>query len=108
MRPIALICVLACVFVGAVKIVGVAASAEQSAAGANHLADVFSSGWMLVDTNGDGIPDAISGKIMVPASPSSAENAAAANCAARLAFGSMGLSLPLVVRASDAAKDGPR
>ncbi|MGB8590907.1 MAG: M14 family zinc carboxypeptidase [Candidatus Acidiferrales bacterium] len=108
MRPIALICVLACVFVGAVKIVGVAASAEGSAAGANHLADVFSSGWMLVDTNGDGIPDAISGKIVVPAGPSSAENAAAANCAVRLAFGSMGLTLPLVVRASDAAKDGPR
>ena len=67
----------------------------------NHLEDPFATGWMLVDTNGDGIADSISGKVVVPASPSAADNAAAANLAARLAYGSTGLTPPLVI-ASDA------
>ena len=49
----------------------------------NHLADPFVTGWMLVDTNADGIADFINGKVVVPASPRAAENAAAANLAAR-------------------------
>ena len=57
-------------------------------------------GWMLVDTNGDGIADAIAGKIIVPDKSTAAENSAAANFAARLAYGSTGLTLPLVVPAS--------
>ena len=35
-----------------------------------RLADAFSSGWMLTDTNGDGVIDFIAGKVVVPAAPS--------------------------------------
>jgi Zinc carboxypeptidase len=66
-----------------------------------HLIDAFAPGWMLQDTNGDGIADFIDGKIVVPASPSATENAAAANFAARLAFGTTGLTPPLVVSAAE-------
>ena len=43
----------------------------------SRLADPFSTGWMLSDTNGDGVVDFVAGKVVVPASPSAAENAAA-------------------------------
>ncbi|HEX4227198.1 MAG TPA: M14 family zinc carboxypeptidase [Bryobacteraceae bacterium] len=62
-----------------------------------HVADAFSTGWMLQDTNGDGIADFINGKIVVPSNPSATENAAAANFAARLGFGTTGLTPPIVV-----------
>jgi hypothetical protein len=68
-----------------------------SAPVANHIEDPFAIGWMLVDTNGDGIADSINGKVVVPESPSAADNSAAANIAARLAYGSTGLTPPLVV-----------
>ncbi len=73
---------------------------------ASHLADPFATGWMLVDTNGDGIADFIEGKIVVAPRSSEAENAAAANLAARLGYGSTGITLPLVVTSSDGT--GPR
>jgi hypothetical protein len=63
----------------------------------DRLADPFATGWMLVDTNGDGIADFITGKIVVPPSPTAAENAAAANIAARLGYGTTGLTPPLVI-----------
>jgi hypothetical protein len=73
-----------------------------------RVADAFATGWMLADTNGDGIVDFIAGKVVVPEHPSAAENAAAANVAARLGFGTTGLTPPLVVsRASDPGS-GPR
>jgi hypothetical protein len=74
---------------------------------AKHLADPFAIGWMLVDTNGDGIADSINGKVIVPDAPTAAENAAAANLAARLGYGSTGLTPPLVV-AGDRDRTGPR
>jgi hypothetical protein len=67
---------------------------------ADRVADAFATGWMLADTNGDGIADFIHGKVVVPAQPSAAENAAAADFAARLGFGSTGLTPPLVITAS--------
>ena len=63
---------------------------------------------MLSDTNGDGIVDFVSGKVVVPPNPSAAENAAAADIAARLGFGSTGLTLPLVIPATQDRNDGPR
>jgi len=75
---------------------------------ADHLLDPFATGWMLSDTNGDGIVDFVSGKIVVPPNPSAAENAAAADIAARLGFGSTGLTLPLVIPATQDRLDGPR
>ena len=77
-------------------------------AGPAALDDAFATGWMLVDTNGDGIADFVNGKIVVPAHPSAAENAAAANLAARMGFGATGLTLPIVVPAGANASDGPR
>jgi hypothetical protein len=50
----------------------------------------------------------VNGKIVVPAHPSAAENAAAADLAARLGFGDTGLTLPIVVNAAVNASDGPR
>ncbi len=55
----------------------------QSANSGARVADPFAIGWMLEDTNGDGIADYIAGRIVVPAQPTAAENAAAANFAAR-------------------------
>ena len=52
----------------------------------DRVADPFATGWMVVDTNGDGIADFIAGKIVVPRNARAAENAAAANFAARVGF----------------------
>ena len=74
----------------------------------DHLLDPFAPGWMLVDTNGDGIVDFVAGKVVVPDNPTAAENAAAADIAARLGFGSTGVTLPVVIKASEDRHDGPR
>src|SRR5580692_3237546 len=81
---------------------------QASTPAADHLLDPFSAGWMVSDTNGDGIVDFVSGKVVVPANPSAAENAAAADIAARLGFASTGLTLPLVISAAEDHNDGPR
>ena len=75
------------------------------AAAPDAFSRAFAPGWMLQDTNHDGLADAIRGHIVVPARPSAAENAAAANLAARLASGSLGLTPPLVVVAPAAAAE---
>src|SRR5579864_8618513 len=75
---------------------------DSAPARAENLSDPFAAGWMLVDTNGDGIADAVVGKIIVPDHSSAAENAAAANFAARIGYGSTGLTLPIVITASEA------
>jgi hypothetical protein len=81
---------------------------QTTAPVSNHLLDPFAAGWMLSDTNGDGIADFVSGKVVVPAKPTAAENAAAADIAARLGFSSTGLTLPLVIPANEDRHDGPR
>jgi hypothetical protein len=70
------------------------------------LTDPFAPGWMLADTNGDGIADFVQGHIVVPPDATAAENAAAANLAARVGFESTGLTPPLVV--TDPNTSGPR
>ena len=72
----------------------------------NRVADPFATGWMVVDSNGDGIADFIAGKIVVPEQPSAAENAAAADLAARLGFASTGMTPPVVVNRDPGS--GPR
>jgi hypothetical protein len=62
-----------------------------------HLADPFSAGWMLADTNGDDLVDFIAGKVVVPAYPTAAENAAAAEVAARLGYATTGFTPPVVI-----------
>ena len=85
-----------------------AGDSNRGSGSASHIQNAFSAGWMLQDTNGDGVVDFINGKIVVPAQPTAAENTAAANLAARLAFGSTGLTPPLVVPADEDKGDGPR
>jgi len=74
----------------------------------DRVADAFATGWLLHDTNGDGIADFLSGKIVVPAHPSAAENAAAANLAARAGYATTGLTPPVVVTAAEDPGSGPR
>jgi hypothetical protein len=73
-----------------------------------NVADAFATGWLLQDTNGDGIADFLNGKIVVPAHPSAAENTAAANLAARAGYGTTGLTPPVVVAAGEDSGGGPR
>jgi Zinc carboxypeptidase len=82
-------------------------SAQAVPSANDRLSNAFAVGWMLSDTNGDGVADAIHGKIVVPSAPTAAENAAAANWAARLSYGSAGITLPVVVTASNSNTDGP-
>ncbi|HLJ50645.1 MAG TPA: M14 family metallopeptidase [Bryobacteraceae bacterium] len=63
---------------------------------------------MLTDTNSDGIINFIAGRIVVPANSSEAENAAAANLAARLGYATTGLTPPVVISATEDHGDGPR
>lgn len=82
---------------------------SSPASSANALENTFDKGWMLTDTNGDGIADFLRGHVVVAPSPTGAENAAAANLAARLAYGTTGLTLPVVETATQAAtQTGPK
>ena len=92
---------------GAVMVLGLVMGV---AAQAPSLTGIFATSptAMLRDTNHDGHADAIVGHVVVPGQPSEAENAAAANFAARLTHLSLGLTPPLVVSATDArAAQGP-
>ena len=82
--------------------------AYQPSPAATHLGDPFAAGWFVSDTNGDGIVDFIPGKIVVPDQPTAAQNAAAADLAARAGFASTGFTPPIVISAAEDRKDGPR
>src|SRR5579862_7000464 len=58
---------------------------------------------VVEDTNGDGVADAVVGKILVSDEPTAAENAAAANLAARIGYETTGVTLPIVVPISKSA-----
>ena len=93
--------------VGAVMVLGLVVGV---AAQSPSLTGIFETSptAMLRDTNHDGHADAIVGHVVVPGQPSEAENAAAANFAARLTHLSLGMTPPLVVPATDArAAQGP-
>jgi hypothetical protein len=74
----------------------------------NHLADPFAAGWMVADTNGDGVVDFVPGKIVVPDQPTAAQNAAAADLAARVGFATTGFTPPVVIRAAEDRGGGAR
>src|SRR3974377_415165 len=96
------------ILISALLVASALAFQTPPAAPPDHVANPFATGWMLVDTNGEGIADFIAGKIVVPDSPTAVENAAAANLAARLAYGSTGMTPPVVVDAAHGAGAGPR
>src|ERR1700754_3498147 len=75
----------------------------QQAKPETPIENVFQMGLMAQDTNGDQIADAICGHVIVPKSPSAAENTAAANFAARLGYETSALTLPIVVAATGQA-----
>ena len=102
-----LVCLLALEIIFGCAFAPLCLSAQSTPKANDRLGNAFTVGWMLVDSNGDGVPDAMRGKIVVPASPSAAENAAAANWAARLTHASSGVTLPIVVTDSDSVGDGP-
>jgi hypothetical protein len=81
---------------------------QSELAAPNHLLDPFATGWLLIDTSGDGIADLVAGKVVVPDNPGAAENAAAANIAARLGYGSTGLTPPVVVTKAQDTTTGLR
>lgn len=64
------------------------------------IENVFQMNLIVQDTNGDQIADVICGRVIVPKSPSAAENTAAANLAARLGYETSALTLPIVVAAT--------
>jgi len=99
---------IACLLLFAVLFQPADKAFQPSTPAADHLLDPFAAGWMLRDTNGDGIVDFVPGKVVVPANPTAAENAAAADIAARLGFASTGLTLPIVISAAEDRNDGPR
>jgi hypothetical protein len=72
----------------------------QQAKPETSIENIFQMGLMAQDTNGDQIADAICGHVIVPKSPSAAENTAAANFAARLGYETSALTLPIVVAAT--------
>jgi hypothetical protein len=61
------------------------------------LRNVFAPGFMLQDRNGDDVIDFVNAKIVLPASASDAEAAAAANIAARLGYETSASNLDLAV-----------
>jgi hypothetical protein len=81
---------------------------QSDAASTSHVTDAFALGWMLQDANDDEIADSVSGKIVVSANPTSEENAAAADVAARLGYETTGFTPPLVISAVEDRSDGPR
>jgi hypothetical protein len=77
------------------------ASAPAAESGPSLSALSRLSDGVVRDTNGDGIADSVAARVIVPAHPTIAEAAAAANLAARLGFETSALTLPLVL--TDAA-----
>ena len=61
-------------------------------------------GQLIRDTNGDGLADAVAARVIVPASPTIGEVEAGTNLAARLGYETTALTLPLVVRDTDASQ----
>src|SRR5258706_3228679 len=97
-KPISIATTLACWLLSGTSVLyGQQATTETS------IENIFQMGLMAQDTNGDQIADAICGHVIVPKSPSAAENTAAANLAARLGYETSALTLPIVVTATGPA-----
>lgn len=59
------------------------------------LSTIFELGYLVVDTNGDGIPDFVNASLVLGDTPSVTATAAAAEIAARLGFETMAMDLPM-------------
>src|SRR6516165_3383916 len=58
------------------------------------------------DTNGDGLPDTIATRVIVPATPTSEDVEGAATIAGRLGHETSAMTLPVVVRDSELSQPG--
>jgi len=59
------------------------------------LATLFELGNLVIDTNGDSVPNLVNASLVMGAAPTVAETAAAAEIAARLGFETMAMDLPI-------------
>ena len=66
-----------------------------TAPSAFHLTTLFDLGHLLLDENGDGVPDRLGAALVLAPGPTDAERAAAAEITARLGFETMALDLPV-------------
>ena len=71
------------------------ATAQPPAPPPLDLATLFDLGHLLLDENGDGVPDRLGAALVFAPDPTDAERAAAAEISARLGFETMALDLPL-------------
>ena len=67
----------------------------QDATAGEDLLSIFDLGGLVADTNGDDVPNAIQASLVLGASASTAELAAAAEISARLGFETMAMDLPI-------------
>ena len=72
-----------------------ASAAAQTAQGPSDLATMFELGHLVLDTNGDSVPDLVNASLVLGDSPSVTATAAAAEIAARLGFETMAMDLPI-------------
>ncbi|HEM46199.1 MAG TPA: hypothetical protein ENO23_04050, partial [Alphaproteobacteria bacterium] len=75
--------------------VTLAASELRAQEPVRDLATIFEPGALVADANGDGVADRVNAGLVMSDEPSVAEEAAAAEIAARLGFETMALDLPL-------------
>jgi Zinc carboxypeptidase len=97
-RSVSILTGVSCLFLSVV------ASYGQQTKTETPIENAFQLNLIVQDTNGDQIADAICGHVVVPKVSSSAENAAAANIAARLGYETSALSLPVVITTGETAK----
>src|SRR3954468_4506661 len=67
------------------------------------LTALVAAGSLTRDTNADGLPDAVSARIIVPADAALADIETATNLAARLGYETTALTLPIVLRDNEVA-----
>jgi hypothetical protein len=60
------------------------------------LGELFKTGVVFQDRNGDGVVDFVDGRIVLPTAPTAGETAAAADVAARLGYETTAMNLPIV------------
>ena len=72
-----------------------ASAAAQEAQDPTDLATMFELGSLVLDTNGDSVPDRVNASLVLGDSPSVTATAAAAEIAARLGFETMAMDLPI-------------
>ena len=101
-RALSSVFLLGLLSVSGVAVIGQANSPQ--APPSSSLEDVFRIGLMVQDTNGDKIADAVCGHVIVPSASGVADNASAANVAARLGYETSALTLPVVVSNAASAR----